>query len=124
MKPHIPALFLLLTPIAAFAAEEARPRFHRVADFLAWADKQLAADDYAALIAAQSDSSPSQLESIKKLDAELGKSTLAKVFAGREFPKDATTFKLGGHQKELGHCHIDFAKAGDAWHITRIWQCR
>ncbi len=127
MKTRISLLLLLMMPTAALAGEEARPRFHRLADFLTWADKKLTADDYETLITAQADAkdTPStKLASIKKLDADLGEAKLAKVFVGRDFPKDASTFKLGGHDKELGHCHIDFVKDGVSWQITRIWQCR
>ncbi len=127
MKTQMSVLFLLIMPTLAFAGEEARPRFHRVADFLTWADKKLAADDYEALIKAQADAKDTQttkLAYVKQLDSDLGEAKLAKVFEGREFPKNTATFKLGGHQMELGHCHIDFVKDGDSWQITRIWQCR
>jgi len=40
------------------------------------------------------------------------------------FPIEAERFKLGGHDKELGHIHIDFLKRGDAWVIEKIWCCR
>ena len=40
------------------------------------------------------------------------------------FPETGKTFKLGGHDKELGHMHIDFLKRGDDWVIQKIWQCR
>lgn len=114
-------------PATAFAAGAAPPRFHHVAEFLTWADKKLAADDYEALITAQADAKDTrqtQLAYVKRLDADLGETKLAKVFEGREFPKDTATFKLGGHKKELGHCHIDFVKEGGSWRIIRIWQCR
>ena len=114
-------------PATAFALEETEPHFHHVADFLAWADKNLAADDYEALISAQidaKDTHQTKLAYVKQLDTDLGKGKLAKIFVGREFPKDATTFKLGGHMKELGCCHIDFLKKGDSWKIVSIWQCR
>ncbi len=127
MKTYISVLFLFIMPTVSFSVEEARPRFAHVADFLTWADKKLAANDYEALVKAQADAKdpkPTQLTYVKQLDADLGESKLAKVFEGREFPKDATTFKLGGHQKELGHCHIDFVKDGESWQIARIWQCR
>ena len=127
MKTWIAALVALIIPATTFAAEEAAPRFHHVAEFLIWADKKLAADDYEAMVKAQAhakDPQSTQLLYVKQLDADLGESKLVKVFEGREFPKDATTFKLGGHQKELGHCHIDFVKDGESWQITRIWQCR
>lgn len=127
MKINIPMLFLVAMPTVGFADEEAQPRFHNVAEFLTWADKKLVADDYEALIKAQSDAKDSEttrLASVKKLDSDLGEAKLAKVFEGREFPKDATTFKLGGCCMELKHCHIDFEKDGKSWKIARIWQCR
>jgi hypothetical protein len=127
MKTNVSVLFLLVMSTVSFAVEEARPHFHHVADFLTWADKKLAADDYEALVKAQADvknPQPTRLAYVKQLDADLGESKLAKVFEGREFPKDATNFKLGGHRKELGCCHIDFVKDGGSWQIARIWQCR
>ena len=127
MKTSIPALLLAMMPLTAYAAEDARPRFQHVAEFLTWADKKLAADDYEVLITAQGgtkDSRQTQLIFVKTLDAGLKDRTLAKIFEGREFPKDATTFKLGGHDMELGHCHIEFSKKDGSWEIVRIWQCR
>ncbi len=44
--------------------------------------------------------------------------------AEKEFPCDCVEFKLGGHQSELGHIHIDFAKRDDSWVIKSIWMCR
>jgi hypothetical protein len=40
------------------------------------------------------------------------------------FPDNTEIFKLGGHDKELGHTHIDFLRRGDDWVIDKIWQCR
>jgi hypothetical protein len=40
------------------------------------------------------------------------------------FPADTERFKLGGHDKELGHMHIDFIKRDNGWVIERIFQCR
>ncbi len=40
------------------------------------------------------------------------------------FPDKGVDFKLGGHDKELGHVHIDFVKRIDGWVINKIWQCR
>ncbi|MCA6624241.1 MAG: hypothetical protein IM542_17060 [Pseudanabaena sp. M165S2SP1A06QC] len=45
-------------------------------------------------------------------------------YKGHSFPENGKTFKLGGHDKELGHMHIDFLKRGDNWVIQKIWQCR
>lgn len=120
-------LFLLAMSTASYAAGEMRPRFNQVSDFLTWADNKLATDDYEALIKAQAlakDTQQTRLAYVKKLDLDLGESKLAKVFEGRQFPKDGTTFKLGGCCMELKHCHIDFEKNGESWQIKRIYQCR
>lgn len=45
-------------------------------------------------------------------------------YKGLSFPENETMFKLGGHNKELGHIHIDFLKISDNWVIEKIWQCR
>lgn len=127
MKPFAAALLAIILPSAAFAKGEVLPRFEHVSEFLAWADKKLDADDYDGLVSAQADTTDTRqtkLASVKKLDGDLGSKKLITIFEGRTFPKDATTFKLGGHMRELGHCHIDFVKEGGSWHLTRIWQCR
>jgi hypothetical protein len=49
---------------------------------------------------------------------------LIKLYAGRKFPKSAREFKLGGHDKEFGHIHIDFVRLGSRWEIQKIWMCR
>jgi len=50
---------------------------------------------------------------------------LVGLYAGLEFPQGAHDFKLGGHDRELGHIHIDFVRSGDGcWMIQRIWMCR
>ena len=41
-----------------------------------------------------------------------------------EFPPDSDNFKLGGHQSELGHIHIDFQRLGSSWRLNKIWMCR
>ena len=127
MKSHISALLLALAVLTSPAAGEERPHFKNLADFLAWADKRLADDDYPALIAAQADSAEpreTKLAYIRKLDTDLGSKKLRKIFEGRAFPSGEANFKLGGHMKELGHCHIDFSKKDGLWQIDRIWQCR
>jgi hypothetical protein len=45
-------------------------------------------------------------------------------YQGWNFPTDIERFKLGGHDAELGHIHIDFIKRDKGWVIERIWQCR
>ena len=51
---------------------------------------------------------------------------LAKLYEGREFPSGSDdTFELGGHEKELGHIHIDFKKQSSGlWKLDNIWMCR
>ena len=48
----------------------------------------------------------------------------SKLYANRQFPEAATTFKLGGHASELGHIHIDFIREGAAWKLKDVWNCR
>lgn len=45
-------------------------------------------------------------------------------YDGRCFPADAQRLKLGGHDSELGHIHIDFIRRDNGWVIERIWVCR
>ena len=42
----------------------------------------------------------------------------------RRFPSGAQEFELGGHNKELGHVHVNFVRAGASWQIKEIWICR
>lgn len=127
MKNFLCPLIILLGAFPATADEKAAPRFENLSEFLVWADEKLSADDYEAMILAQSgskDSHESKLAYLKTLDAKLGPAKMVKIFKDRSFPKDAETFKLGGCSMELGHCHIDFTKDGEAWKVVRIWQCR
>lgn len=49
---------------------------------------------------------------------------LRSLYAGRKFPDGDTAFKLGGHDAELGHIHIDFARSVQGWRLRQIWMCR
>ena len=49
---------------------------------------------------------------------------LRQLYAGKSFPTNAVTFKLGGHDKELGFIHIDFILTNEVWKLQAIWQCR
>ncbi len=52
-------------------------------------------------------------------------SSLAELYGERSFPRSPGTFKLGGHDRELGHVHVDFASAdGTQWWLGAIWMCR
>ena len=45
-------------------------------------------------------------------------------YKNNSFPENEKFFEVGGHDKELGHIHIDFLKLEDSWIIKEIWQCR
>jgi hypothetical protein len=62
-----------------------------------------------------------ELTRLREVNAE---TPLVRLYAGRWFPADADTFKLGGHAAELGHIHIDFVRTRAGWVIDRIWMCR
>ena len=68
---------------------------------------------------------PVIFERLKKIQAEIG---LRKLYLDRSppcsFPANADSFKLGGHNKELGHIHIDFKKVNSNWQLNAIWMCR
>jgi len=61
---------------------------------------------------------------ITRLREQNAATPLVGLYAGRQFPQDARTFKLGGHGKELGHIHIDFVRSGAGWELEKIWMCR
>ena len=121
---HALLIFTLLTTIS-WAGEI--PKFDSLEKFLSWADAKLAADDYEALSAAQianKDTKDTRIIYIKKLDDDLPNGSLSKIFKDRVFPADKNQMKLGGHNKELGHCHIDLVRVGGYWQLAKIWQCR
>ena len=64
------------------------------------------------------------LRAITHLAATHSKTDLRILYQGRDFPKDADKFKLGGHASELGHVHVDFERQSSGWKVARIWQCR
>jgi hypothetical protein len=39
-------------------------------------------------------------------------------------PEDSRTFTLGGHDKELGHIHINFSKRANGWVLNEISACK
>ena len=61
---------------------------------------------------------------IERLRERHGQTPLPQLYQGKEFPEDTHRFKLGGHDKELGHIHIDFVKSTSGWEISRIWMCK
>ncbi len=121
---HTLIISVLLTAIS-LAGEPLK--FETLENFLTWADAKLRSDDYEGFASAQvanKDIKETRISYIKKLDADLGIGSLSQTFKGKVFPADKHIFKLGGHNKELGHCHIDFVKVKGGWQLARVWQCR
>ncbi|MCW5206701.1 hypothetical protein VU08_07205 [Desulfobulbus sp. F5] len=54
--------------------------------------------------------------------------TLERAFLGdgeiTEFPSEAATFKLGGHDLRIHCLHIDLERHEGHWRLAKIWQCR
>lgn len=83
----------------------------------------LTSDDYDTLSLACQEGAP-DVWVLQRL-AEINQDTpLTQLYAGREFPTQEQQFKLGGHDKELGHIHIDFARTLSGWELQEIWMCR
>lgn len=61
---------------------------------------------------------------VDRLREQAAETPLVGLYAGRTFPQEGTTFKLGGHAKELGHIHVDFVRCDGGWEIHKIWMCR
>jgi hypothetical protein len=61
---------------------------------------------------------------IERLLEQHEETPLPQLYEGKEFPENAQRFKLGGHDQELGHIHIDFIKSTNGWEISKIWMCR
>ncbi len=110
-------------------------QFHTLADAIAFISECVESDSALALFN-QTLSAESQEESFSKGPDYFLKSTFPALqrqfqvmdfrirYEGHSFPENVETFKLGGHDKELGHIHIDFLKRGENWVIEKIWQCR
>ena len=66
-------------------------------------------------------SSPGAFEVLKKRHRA---TSLVELYSGADFPQGDEWFKLGGHDKELGHIHIDFRKDRRGWFLEDIYMCR
>ena len=65
-----------------------------------------------------------RLRAISALAEKHAAADLRNVYAGHEFPTSESQFKLGGHDAELGHVHIDFQRTSGRWVLREIWICR
>ena len=110
---------------AAPAAGEKPPTFTALKDAVAFIADCLDKNDLDRLAAACANkdgrTNKNALEALRRSNEN---TPLGKRYAGREFPTDKDTFKLGGHMSELGFIHIDFVKRDNAWRLDNIWMCR
>ena len=100
-------------------------------DFIA---RALESDDYDTLADACVEERPAapglptprehRLRAIKVLAERHRGGSLRSLYTGRVFPAQDTCLKLGGHDRELGHVHIDFARSELGWRLIDIWICR
>jgi hypothetical protein len=58
-----------------------------------------------------------------KLRSRQKEGCMRALYTGRDFPADSASFKLGGHDSELGFINIDFVRFDDGWALQRIWVC-
>jgi hypothetical protein len=97
--------------------------FGNLAGAVRFLAKVISKNDYGTLAAACREELPPEWV-LDKLRERHESIPLPELYAGREFPKDAKRFKLGGHAKELGYIHIDFVKSKVGWEFEKIWMCR
>lgn len=83
----------------------------------------LDSNDHDALTAASREPLPAEWV-LQRLRERHAATPLPQLYAGRRFPLLGRAFKLGGHDRELGHLHIDFARVESGWALERIWMCR
>jgi hypothetical protein len=98
-------------------------RFITLSEALAYIESALAPGDVERLAAASRRPLPAAwvLDRLREYNQL---TSISRLYAAREFPRDTNKFKLGGHSSELGHIHIDFTTKGDGWELEEIWMCR
>lgn len=113
-----------------------RPRFAALSEALGFLAAHLESGE-AGVIAAACDPPPEgmsrerlsawlrhQAWALERLAEAHHEQDLRERYAGREFPRTACEFKLGGHDAELGHLHLDFRRTPEGWLLQKIWICR
>lgn len=118
------AISLLLLPLAAASASPAAkspPSFGSLGQATAFLDSCLEAKDAKRLEDATLQHQSTSFEALRKVHVRVA---LSKLYSGKEFPADRDRFKLGGHDSELGHVHVDFLKRDGKWFLESIWMCR
>jgi hypothetical protein len=104
------------------------PTFAKLADALAFVQTALEKDDYAGLVSACAAGAKSTLAQhrapFEQLQTAHKAKPLAQRFGKLEFPRQQDTFKLGGHDSEIGNLHVDFVRVDGQWRLKDIWNCR
>lgn len=102
-----------------------RPYFDTLRNAVGFILKCLDKNDAETLIKAceiepnETDDFPEIFKDLKDLRTLLENEGLKK-----DFPKDETTFKIGGHSDLSRHIHIDFHKEDGKWYLYSIWRCK
>jgi hypothetical protein len=98
-------------------------KFSKLADAVRFLARSIETRDDSALADASREDLPADWV-LDRLREQNVATPLVTLYAGRKFPVAAKEFKLGGHDRELGHIHIDFVRSGTTWQIQKIWMCR
>lgn len=108
-----------------------KPVFDSLPDALAFIERCLCSSQPLRLFEACLNikiSEESQTEVIQSLYSIHVKCLLRTLYLNQSppihFPESADRLKLGGHERELGHIHIDFQKTDLGWQLESIWKCR
>jgi hypothetical protein len=129
MKTLCHLLLILTACMPLRAAEPEQTTFKTLAAATRLLDRAVETNNRKLLLAIMPSSSTTVLSQQPAVFEQLARERqrtgdLSKLYKDREFPAGKDTFKLGGHDKELGHIHIDFIRDGDSWKLKDIWQCR
>jgi hypothetical protein len=109
-------------PLTAGAADARRPGFTNMAEVVEFLGQCVQQNDLARFTNAcisPSHAGAHVFDALKKVDA---KTPLKEIYAGKQFP--ASSFTMGGHDKELGHINIPLLKTNGTWYIVDYFVCR
>lgn len=121
-------LWLSLGVASGIRAEKAAPSFGKLSEALVFLQKALDNNDYAALstacLAGEKGMLAQQRAPFDQLKSAHQAKTLKERYGKLQFPDKGDTFKLGGHDSEVGHLHVDFVRVKHQWHLQDIYLCR
>ena len=104
------------------------PQFKTLEEAVTFIAARLDGSDYERLANAargtRSDPASDDFFTLRSLHEKHKETALQERYKGRTFPSAGSSFKLGGHAKELGHIHIDFHRNNGSWELENIWLCR